>query len=412
MISRSITFMMRFTFNPSRAAVFALPVIILLAGCDASSPNTLYDEDPEFESDPTISQIMPEDEALGGVGRIIITGENFSSERSDNLVFFKGTPAKVLAASTTRLEVRPPNVSGDNIALKVNVLGAENFAATSYTLKPPAEPYGGLIQGERPFAITTDDQGNLYASLFGSGGSQGIVKITSDSTRSPYVETGFSWNALELSSDGYLYGARNVRAVFRFPPGGGDRQNWFVGPDQSERLNAIEIDDAGVVWAGGNASHIYRLTPQGSEEPAASTSFEFEANVHALEVMNGFLYAAATEDSVSSIYRFSINSDGSLTDMERLLNVSAEYQAEALSLAATTEGQLFIGTDAADPLVLYNVGAGSSRVFYPGILHPSIISMAWGSGPTLFLSRAGSDIGGTTFPPNITLVNTQLNGAP
>jgi hypothetical protein len=204
---------------------------------------------------------------------------------------------------------------------------------------------------------------------------------------------------MAFGPDGLLYTVRAVRAVFRFEEGGA-QEVWAVIPDNSVRLTAITFDADGNAWVGGNNANLYRITPD-----ATITPVPFEANVRKLLVFEGYLYAAATQGDVSKIWRFSIT-NGELGAAEEYFDVTGQFGAEARALAFATNGDLLVGTDAADPIILITPDR-NGEVFYPGVLKPVALSFAWGNDPYLYMTQGR--VGNTL--PDLIRINTRREGA-
>jgi hypothetical protein len=395
--------------SPGRRAkqgTLCVVVVVLfstfLLGCDTGPAETLFDPDRPFRPDPVISAVEPSNSSLAGVGTITIMGENFSPNPEENLVYFGNRRVTVVEASETQLTVQPPPEPGENLDLRVNVIGAEQFSnTTDYTLLAAVEEFGGVGDFEESSAIVTDEEGNVYVSMFASNASAGIQRISPDGTREPYIDTPFRWDALQVGDDGTVYGVRNVRAIFRFAPGGGAQEVWAVAPNTADRFVAMAQDEA-FIWVAGFGGSIYRVDAGGVLE-----NFSVEGDVRALVIHEDFLYAATTQNGTSSVVRFPVD-NGELGASETFFDVTefAGPGVEALSLAATEEGALFVGTDGDDPLMLVEPD-GSGDVFYPGLMDPPAFSLAWGEGSTLYMSR--TDVVG--MPSRIIKINTQREGS-
>ena len=376
--------------------IFRLAVAgaVIMAGCDTGPAPSLYDPDAESAPDPVITSVDPEGAALAGVDIVTIVGSNFSGTAGDNLVYFGDTRGDLLQASTTSLSVRPPNTPQPELELRVAVIGAENFSnAVQYRLEAAAEDFGKIAAFEEPFAITSDDEGNLFVSLFSDNRSVGVIRMAPDGARSTYVETTFKWDAMEFGPDGALYAARGVRAIFRFTEGS-SQETWAVIQDSAVRIRALAFDAHGNLWAGGPNSGIFRIAPDKSIR-----QFGFEPDVTDLVVAGGVLYAAASEDGTSQVVRLPILASGDLGTAEALFSVS-DARVHALAVAAT--GEVLVGTDAVDPVYVVQTD-GSADVLYPGILTPAAVSFAWGAGTALYMTRGKTD----STTPNLVRVNVR-----
>ncbi len=377
------------------AGILLLLFCFLAAGCDSDSGPSLYDPDGEETPAPGISSISPENESLAGVGLITINGQNFSSNPAENLVYFNATRAEIVEASPTSLVVKAPNLPGAGLAVKVSVLGARQYSNTMpYTLLAVAEPFGSIANFEEPFALASDPEGNLYVSLFSNNVSAGIKKIAPDGTRSDYVSTTFKWDGLARGPQGALYGVRNVRAVFRFAAAGSTQETWAVIPDNAARLIAVETDASGNVWVGGTGGNLYRITPD-----VNITAIPFAGSVRALNLFEDYLYVAAVRGNAGGIWRLPVSGAGEAGPVEEYVLLPAGVTP--LSMAFAANGDLLLGTDAADPMLVVSPDRTAAPL-YPGVLNGTAISLAWGTGSTLYMTRGRTD----TVTPNIIRINT------
>lgn len=399
--------MTRFT-----AILSAVLLLVTLAGCDATDGDSIYDEGRELGADPQISSVEPEDQALSGIGTITIEGENFSANPEDLVVFFGGERATIMSASETQLQVRPPNAPGVNIPLRVSVLGAENFATVTYTLLPTVEPFGRFTQAEDPEAIAGDASGNIYTSLMSNGTPDDIIRITPEGERSTYAPAeSWTYSDMRFGPDGALYTVRGLAPIiYRIPPGGGDAEVWLF-LQSFPQLGTLDFDAAGNIWAGGNNESIYRIDSQQNVE-----TFPFEGNVRSLRVFDGELYAAVVRDSVSSIWRAPIDGSGNLGTFDEYVDLSAEPELSdgtALALAFAQDGTMYVGTDGSAGIVTVSAN-GDVAPYYPGLFHPAITSLAWGSEPFLYGTLAPTDealMEDQSLTDTILKINTQKEGA-
>ena len=367
-------------------------VLALAVGCDTSG-TSIYDPDPDLRPDPQITSIEPQGGAFAGVGTLTINGSNFAENPEDNLVYFDGMRARVVTASPAQLVVATPNLPGEAVEVRVAVIGAENLSnMVSYRLQAAVEEFGAVSDLENVFALTSDADGTLYASVFFQGSSSNnvdIQRIAPDGSREDYIDTENRWDALVLRPNGLLYGVRAVRAVFRYDAGGA-QENWAILPDRNARLAALAFDADGNAWtAGRGAGQIYRIAAGDDVTDEDITAFAFEPDVQALTVYDGALYAAASDDAGAAVWRFPIV-DGSLGAPERYfdLNAAAGASVAAFDLAFAASGELFVATDADDPLWLIEAGGGAGAPYFPGLLQAPLNALAWGVDGVLYAARS------------------------
>ncbi|HUF08417.1 MAG TPA: IPT/TIG domain-containing protein [Rhodothermales bacterium] len=372
-----------------------------VAGCDSGPGQSLYDPDRESGADPVISNVEPAGSAFAGVDVVTVAGQNFSTTLENNLVFFGKARGEVLEASASALLVLPPNEPAENAEIKIAVIGAENFSnSIPYKLEAAVESFGDIAAFEEPFGMTTDADGNLVVSIFSDGRSIGIIEFAPDGSRRTWVQTTFKWDGLAFGTDGMLYAVRGLRAAFRFAEGGA-QEAFAIIEDQSVKLSTITLDASGDFWTGGDNENLYRIAADGS-----ITEFPFEADVTDLAVADGVLYATATKNDVSSLWRFPIDANGGIGSGEQVANITAQFDAEALSIAVAASGEILVGTDADDPIVLVQPD-GSAEALYPGILQTPAFDLAWGLAPFLYMNKAKT----RDANPNLFRINTRREGA-
>lgn len=391
---------------PRLAGAVLLALSLVWMGCDTTADDSLWPpEGAQTVADPVITSLSPADSALAGVSTITINGQNFSPVAAENTVLFNARRATILEASPTRLVVQAPNLPQAGLQVKVGVAGALNYSNTRpYTLSPVVVDFSDVQGFEEPFAITSDAQGNLYASFFSNNVSAGILKITPSGTRALYANTRDRWDDLLFNADGSLYGVRGVRAIFQLTPGASAPTTWAVIPNTSARFFALARDAAGNVWAGGAGGQIYRVAPD-----RTIAGFDFAPVVQALAVSGDFLYAAATEGTSSKVYRIPITPGGLGGTSQVLLDVTAAYgvATEAVSLAFFADGDLVVGTTGPSSLIVVKPDGDHAPLYPAGVLPAPATSLAWGSGSYLYMTVGRAD----KVEPNLVRINTLRQGA-
>ncbi len=369
------------------------PIVILslmLIGCENEKTGSLYD--PNYTSprpDPTITSVAPSGGALAAVDTLVIAGTNFSATLSENTVYFNGTAASLLSASTTQLRLLSPLTPGSGIEIKAGVTGASLFSnSVKYDLTAAAVAYGNLGQTEAAGALTLDASGNLIVSIKPEGVNARIFKFTPAGVRSEYApETGGTpqWTSLRLGPGGYLFATRSVRAIYRFAPGGGSAATLWVAFPIGVFASAIDFDQNNYLWVGGNNANIYLVRPD-----ATNKAFPFAGNVRALRVYGGYLYFAASTASGDQIWRAAINGD-TMGTPEVYFDFSGAFSGQGLtpiSMTLSSDGFLYIGTNAPSHIVVVSPSktSGSPYRAYSALFGSSTISLVGGSGNALYAS--------------------------
>lgn len=373
----------------------------LFVGCDSGTAPSLYDPDRSSLPDPVIESIMPEGRALAGVDAVTITGNNFSIQPHENLVYFGTDRGDVLEASATQLRVFAPNNPQPELELRMAVVGAENFSnALPYRLDPPFVEFGDVRDFEDILGIATDSEGNLYASLTAFGSAVGIIRIAPEGDRSDYLSSPFPWADIEFGPDNSLYGVRSVRAVFQSTGEGSDFQVFAVIPNRSTRLTTVTIDANGRIWAAGNNSDIYSI-----EQDKSVKMHEFEADVQDIALFENFLYVASLQDEISTIWRFPIDANGDLGIPEEIMNITSQSGHTAFALSFSSTGQLYVGTDGTDPVILIQPD-GTVAELYPNVLPQVVRRFAWGAGDALYAATNSTEF----YPSGIIQIATRQEG--
>ena len=147
---------------------------------------------------------------------------------AQDFVFFNASPATLLAATTTQITLKAPLVPADSIGVRVVVQGVIPFSNTAlYKLKAAVIPFGGLLANDTSTSVATDANGNIYFTYLSHAIEAGVSKVTPAGVRLSYAPATAGvaqWTGLKMGPGGYLYAARNFRALYRYSPGGGLRQ--------------------------------------------------------------------------------------------------------------------------------------------------------------------------------------------
>ncbi|MBI3111108.1 MAG: IPT/TIG domain-containing protein [Ignavibacteriales bacterium] len=380
---------------------------LMLIGCENEKTGSLYD--PNYASprpDPTITSVAPSGGALAAVDTLAITGTNFSATLSENTVYFNGTPASLLSASTTQLRLLSPLTPGSGIEIKTGVTGASLFSNTvKYDLTAAVVAFGNLGPTETAGPMTRDASGNLTVSIKPEGVNARIFKFTTAGVRSEYApETGGTpqWTSLRFGPGGFLYTARGIRAVYRFPAGGGSAAALWVAFPVGVFATDIEFDQNQNLWVGGNNSNLYLIRPN-----ATTKAFPFVGNVRSVRVYGGHLYFAATTASGDQIWRAAISGED-LGTPEVYFDFGAAFAGQGLiptSMTFSSDGYLYIGTNAPAYLVLVAPSKSYASPYraYSTSFGTGILALMGGNGNALYVSTTSGALlkvlwGKTTAP--------------
>ncbi len=391
-----------FRYRQGRCSLFIGTILltVLFIGCDSGTAPSIYDPDRASLPDPVIENVLPEGKALAGVDAITITGNNFSSQRDDNLVYFGTDRADVLEASATQLRVFAPNSPQPELQLRMSVIGAENFSnSISYGLDAPFIEFGDVKDFENIYGIATDQSGNLYTSLAAFNLAVGIIRITPEGERSEFISSSFPWTDIEFGADNSLYAVRSVRALFRYQEGGTNFEVFAIIPNTTTQLNTIAIDPSNRIWVAGNNTDIYSIDLDRSIK-----TYAFEADVRDIAFFEGFLYVSGTQGQMNGIWRFAIDSNGDLGTVEEVFDFTSSGLIPH-AIAFSVSGHLYVGIDNADPVFLIDPD-GMGTVLYPDVMTQPVREFTWGPEGYLYAATTSSD----DFPSGIIRITTRRIG--
>lgn len=424
------------TFNRYTQHFIGLIFIsVLFISCTDTSSNSLFDENYQSSRpNPIVSSISPSNEYIAGVGQIVISGENFSTNPSENFVYFGQSRGVILSSTSTEIVVRPPNTPSDNLEIKVSVLFAEKFSEPrAYALKPAISRVEGLENADSPSAVSVGLNGNIYVYNAASGINEGIIQITPEGVRSVYVPPrAWRYSIAKIGPDGRMFMVRGgTFAIIYVAPAGGGVDGFFIrnNPASREDIGRVEdfdFDNNGNLWAGGlnagtNLAGIYRvnaLATTVNDAVASSVKFDFDADVRAVRYFNGSLYVGALKDGIKGVWRFPVLANSDLDIPELYFTLPSTYVTSnitAITFAAS--GEMFVGTNSTSnsPILIVQPGGTDFVDFYPGVITPTVQSLFWESGTNnLLMTRAGvvNAQGQNVTTPALFRIATFYDGAP
>lgn len=384
-------------------------IVLLITGCEEDYSPSLFEQIPPPTELPVINSVEPAQEALAGVTKITITGNNFSNVPEYNMVFFNGAPSEILEASPNKLVVQAPNLVSDSVVIKVSVVGSDLFSNFyPYKLKPTIKEFYTKFQDfEIPHAITVDNNSNVYVSLEG----RGIKKINANEEMTDYAPKGAEtfWNSLKFGTGLQIYAAKNLRGVWKVTEGQTPPNSPWIATPTGSKIIDMDFDQNMNCWAVGNNNAIYKIPP-GAVNTNDVVSFTFLANIRSVRVFQNYLYVAGMKDSIEGVWRFPIE-NGNLGNSELYFNYSDNIdkltQINAITFAA--DGDLIVGTNKkVDPILVIHPD-GSNEILYPGVIIPSVDVFYWGTDKFLYYTQIDQT---TNKGKTIYRIDMQKQGAP
>jgi hypothetical protein len=268
--------MRRFFMKILKYTLSVFYVILIVFSCEKKAPTE--SEAPT----PVITGIEP-DTGFGG-DIVVITGQYFNPEPSENIITFGGYHStRAYDGTETMLKAIAPNVGGmELVTVKVNVIRVDCTHwsnALEFTFPPIISIFRDDFNHVR--GIEFDEDGNCYAC----DADDGVVyKITPAGDKTVYANVSAKGD-IAFDRDGYLYvcAADWENAIYRIPPGGGDPEVFTdeIGPPFS-----LDWDENGNMYVIGNwDTHVWKITPGGE----ITTLVDVE-NGGDVKVFEGYLY--------------------------------------------------------------------------------------------------------------------------
>lgn len=357
---------------------------------------------------PVIASIDPAGEAFAGLSIITINGQNFSSTKANNTIYFNDQLGEILEASPTQLKVKVPNLVSDNVSLKITVTNVEKFSNTvSYKLIAAVAPVFKFAEIDEPWAIAVDAQDNILASLTSNSLGDGVKKITIAGTKSDFAPrltgTVTRFNGLKIGPGGALYGVTFERRILQMPAAGGAATNWVVLPSTAVRLNDLDFDREGNLWTAGSLD-LHRV-----KQDKTVRSFPFAGTIRAVRVYNGAVYLGGVRNSQETVWRVPIISADQVGPEEEYLNFSSKYTGAIYALTFSADGDMLIGTDAPEAIIVVHADKSTEQL-YPGLFPSKCFSFAWGIGNFLYVTQEKNTA--AKVSQTILSVNMLQKGAP
>ncbi len=408
--------------------IFYSAIIILLitiAGCKEEPTPSLFSDVPTgpIGATPAITSISPSDSALAGLDQLTITGANFSSDASQDIVYFNNRQVNIISATSTTILIKAPNLLSDTARyeignFRISTLNAELFSnQVNYKLKPAAFQFFAFTTFQKPYDFVIDPSRNIFVSLTNElNVGQGVKEITADGTLLDYApklsET--YWTSMRFGPGGIIITVRqdNARALFQIPAGGGTPSTYVVISDSKAKIASIDYDAANNLWAGGNNSSIYKIKPDNS-----IVSYPFTGNITAMRFFNGGLYCAVKTDSSTVIQNLPIDGNGDLGSPAAYYDYSKNYGSQNVNaIEFATDGTMYLATNNVNsPIVVVNSNL-SGEILFPGTLAKApALFLYWDQAGYLYYTRGqivDPNTGTTTISQTILRLTVAKQGAP
>ena len=373
-----------------KALLFLISAVILLlsSGCKYDVAEPQWDEPFDLGAVPEITQIDPPGSAAPGVNYITIYGKNFNGVPDNNGVLFDDfrgnvVSAEILEKSGTEIKIRRPDFSSDSCIIKIIPDSTYLPAKSSlYKVDQVYENYGSFLENLQLAVLAVDKSENLYVveSL-----SKTIHKISPDGDKTQLGTASRAPTEARFGPDGNLYLLGSDRRIDRVDITTGDITQWTQLPQG--RIAKFGDFDGNYLYAGQNSGlFIVRFD---SSSIVTSSGFYSGEEILAVKAVNGYLYVTSrVSSSPAKIWKHQILS-GSLSAQEMVLDMSPTDSVFSSRLVKgitlSSDGNIFIATDAANPILYFNPSTSELDFFYKGILPAYCKYFFWGSQKYIYM---------------------------
>ena len=375
-----------------------LGFFIFILSCEESdAPDSIWDGNDQGGSTPIVNTVEPSQGAFAGIDTLTIIGQHFSDNLSENLVYFNGMLGNVVGASSTSINVVPPNLVSDSVQINVAVQGAFVFGKYEnlYTLSAAVLEYGPFDQFTDIYSLDLDRQENVIVSMNATPDAQfWIVDTNQDSA--VWSSALAKASGMKLGPTGSIYFVNYQRFLYKDEQGT-EKEDTEIFKRLSGNATDLDFDENGNLFVGGTGStidHVDIYNEDGLTDGVTEAKNLDTLDIISLKVFNNFLYVLTTTvSSDQAIYKIPILDDsGTLGDLELVFDWSnyTNREASALCLTLSESGDIFVGSDwNTQPLTMIQNGSASG--FYNTILTAPIVYMAWGNGNYLYVINKTED---------------------
>ena len=377
--------------------LISIIMIFFMVACseyDVASPQ--WDQDFKDVPVPVITSVSPADVAAAGVNTITITGENFLDVPDSFGVYFNTVPTEVISSSTTSLVVRRPNLVADAATIKVVPTHTLVVAKHSpYQIDRVLETYGTFDDQNTLFTLTVDSEDNVY--VIQNSTPFNIIKIHASGEQEIIGTLLFTPSRLMIGPDGRLYITRvSQREILVFDENSDTQASRWTRLPRGFTISYGIFDSEGYFFAGGDAGGLISIAPNPdvSDPNVIETGYYTDDEILGLTIFQNHIYVAVLTASPDAqhpelaIWRHPLNGSGTVGEMELVLDLTSSSITASRTITTfkfDENGNLFIGTDAKDPLLIKPAGSNNIDYFYKNILPFNGKDFCWGSGNYIYM---------------------------
>ncbi len=370
--------------------LIALIVIILaVTGCKYDVKGPLWDENYTNPPTPVITRLEPDSVAPAGVNYISILGENFAESLGDNQVYFGNVSAEIIDGSTTFITVRRPNLASDSVMVKLVSYDALIVAKYGpYQIDTVMERFGSFLDNVQLRAIDVDEDENLYVVQVGYAP---VFKISTDGEKESIGEIGGITYDAKVGPDGEMVLVQGSRIINQINLLTGDSTKFAEAP---KTVRYGDFDSYGNFYVTSNSRSDLYIVAQG--DTVTTSPGLYNDGFSDVEVFhdgaNEYVYLLVelrepdANNPEIAIWRHRIlDANGTLSERELVLDWSEtgefiESNPTTFAVAKDLDGTIiYVGTDHADPILMFDPDKNSQNILYKGILPTEAVHLIYGT---------------------------------
>lgn len=389
-------------------AIFA---IVLLVGCNAEDNSKSAWDPGSFENipDPVISAILPVDGVFGATGKITIQGNNFSTVKTDNKVYFNAIKngkfasyeGKIETATSTELVVKVPNFVSDSTTISLVCGKALKIAKwnNNYSIKEGFNAPYVFDKVKKPMYAVSVGTDSAFYTAFDENGTKKLSKFSPLGIKTDfYVYTG-AVNGLKvindngnqrplISSTKYLakYNGTAITPIYTY---------------NNATIYDFDFDANKNIWMYSilnKVENITRVKPDinGAIAKGTTNKWDIDANIRCVRVYDGYLYLAGLDssDKKEKVIRYAIDANGDIN-----INAKEDYfvitgnselddNTAIYSITFDITGNLYIGVNKKIPIIVVSPNKSYTGLLTEGVLDITnvyVASIAFGVGDELYV---------------------------
>jgi hypothetical protein len=370
------------------AFLFIIASLVIITGCEYDVTAPQWEKPYTSPPTPRITSIEPAEEVAPGINYITINGENFLDVPDQFGVYFDNTPAEIVSNSTTTIVVRRPNLAAEACTIKIvpkQTLVVAKYGP--YKVDPVIETYGTFLNNLALSVVAVDSDENLYVI---ETSSKNIVKVTPDGEKTTLGTTTRPPTDAVIGPDGRLYLPANNREILVVDLQTGASSQW-TRLASGRVVKCGDFDDNGYFYTGGRRSQLVVVDPDLND---VATGFYANDEIFSIRIYQNYLYLAvkiASPDAQNpelAILRHSIIGNGNVGDKELYLDLTTNENiasSTVTSIYFSENGNLYIGTDSPDPLIINVLHFNDVDYFYKNILPSNCKHFCWGTGNYIYM---------------------------